>query len=110
MLFNNAGIGAPAVPLEDLPLDKWKEVVDTNLTGLVRVHPGSLQMMKAQTPQGGRIINNGSISAHTPRPLAAAYTSTKHAITGLTKQTALDGRQRSTSAAARSTSAMRRRR
>jgi len=92
VLFNNAGIGAPAMPIEDLPLDKWRAVVDTNLTGPFVCTQEAFRMMKAQTPRGGRIINNGSISAHTPRPMAAAYTSTKHAITGLTKQTALDGR------------------
>jgi NAD(P)-dependent dehydrogenase (short-subunit alcohol dehydrogenase family) len=92
VLFNNAGIGAPAVPIEDLPLDKWRAVVDTNLTGPFICTQEAFRIMKAQTPRGGRIINNGSISAHTPRPMAAAYTSTKHAITGLTKQTALDGR------------------
>jgi NAD(P)-dependent dehydrogenase (short-subunit alcohol dehydrogenase family) len=92
VLFNNAGIGAPAVPLEDLPLDKWRAVVDTNLTGPFLCTQEAFRMMKSQSPRGGRIINNGSISAHTPRPMAAAYTSTKHAITGLTKQTALDGR------------------
>ncbi len=92
VLFNNAGIGAPAVPIEDLPLDKWRAVVDTNLTGPFVCTQEAFRIMKAQTPRGGRIINNGSISAHTPRPMAAAYTSTKHAITGLTKQTALDGR------------------
>jgi NAD(P)-dependent dehydrogenase (short-subunit alcohol dehydrogenase family) len=93
VLFNNAGIGAPAVPLEDLPIETWKKVVDTNLTGPFVCTQEAFRMMKNQTPRGGRIINNGSISAHTPRPLAAAYTSTKHAISGLTKQTALDGRQ-----------------
>jgi NAD(P)-dependent dehydrogenase (short-subunit alcohol dehydrogenase family) len=93
VLFNNAGIGAPAVPLEDLPVETWKKVVDTNLTGPFLCTQEAFRMRKSQTPRGGRIINNGSISAHTPRPLAAAYTSTKHAITGLTKQTALDGRQ-----------------
>jgi NAD(P)-dependent dehydrogenase (short-subunit alcohol dehydrogenase family) len=92
VLFNNAGIGAPAVPIEDLPLDKWKAVVDTNLTGPFLCTQEAFRIMKNQTPRGGRIINNGSISAHTPRPMAAAYTSTKHAITGLTKQCALDGR------------------
>ncbi len=92
LLFNNAGIGAPAVAIEDLPLDKWRAVVDTNLTGPFVCTQEAFRIMKAQTPRGGRIINNGSISAHTPRPMAAAYTSTKHAITGLTKQTALDGR------------------
>jgi NAD(P)-dependent dehydrogenase (short-subunit alcohol dehydrogenase family) len=92
LLFNNAGIGAPAMPIEDLPLDKWKAVVDTNLTGLFLCTQEAIRMMKAQNPRGGRIINNGSISAHTPRPGAAAYTATKHAVTGLTKQTALDCR------------------
>jgi NAD(P)-dependent dehydrogenase (short-subunit alcohol dehydrogenase family) len=92
VLFNNAGMGAPAVPLEELPVETWKKVVDTNLTGPFVCTQEAFRMMKSQTPRGGRIINNGSISAHTPRPMAAAYTSTKHAITGLTKQTALDGR------------------
>jgi NAD(P)-dependent dehydrogenase (short-subunit alcohol dehydrogenase family) len=92
LLFNNAGIGAPAVPLEDLPLDKWQVVVATNLTGPFLCTQEAFRMFKSQNPRGGRIINNGSISAHTPRPMAAAYTATKHAITGLTKQTALDGR------------------
>ena len=93
VLFNNAGIGAPAVPMEDLPIETWKKVVDTNLTGPFVCTQEAIRIMKAQTPRGGRIINNGSISAHVPRPMAAAYTSTKHAITGLTKQTSLDGRQ-----------------
>jgi NAD(P)-dependent dehydrogenase (short-subunit alcohol dehydrogenase family) len=93
LLFNNAGIGAPAVPIEELPLDTWKKVVDTNLTGLFVCTQEAIKIMKAQgDPKGGRIINNGSISAHTPRPRAAAYTATKHAVTGLTKQTALDTR------------------
>ena len=92
VLFNNAGIGAPAMPLEDLPFEKWKAVVDTNLTGPFLCTQEAFRIMKNQTPRGGRIINNGSISAHTPRPQSVAYTSTKHAITGLTKQTALDGR------------------
>jgi NAD(P)-dependent dehydrogenase (short-subunit alcohol dehydrogenase family) len=92
LLFNNAGIGAPAMPLEDLPLDRWRAVVDTNLTGTFLCTQEAFRIMKNQSPRGGRIINNGSISAHTPRPMTAAYTSTKHAITGLTKQTALDGR------------------
>ena len=92
LLFNNAGIGAPAVPMEELPLETWKKVVDTNLTGLFVCTQEAIKIMKAQTPKGGRIVNNGSISAHTPRPRAAAYTATKHAVTGLTKQTALDGR------------------
>src|SRR5580658_6122730 len=92
LLFNNAGIGAPAMALEDLPLERWRAVVDTNLTGPFLCTQEAFRIMKAQSPRGGRIINNGSISAHTPRPMTAAYTSTKHAITGLTKQTALDGR------------------
>ena len=87
-----SGIGAPAVPLEDLPLERWRAVVDTNLTGTFLCTQEAFRIMKNQTPRGGRIINNGSISAHTPRPMTAAYTSTKHAVTGLTKQTALDGR------------------
>ena len=92
VLFNNAGIGAPPVPLEDLPYETWKQVVDTNLTGMFLCTQEAIRLMKEQNPRGGRIINNGSISAHTPRPGAAAYTATKHAVTGLTKQTALDCR------------------
>jgi NAD(P)-dependent dehydrogenase (short-subunit alcohol dehydrogenase family) len=92
LLFNNAGIGAPAVPLEDLPYEKWKACLDTNLTGPFICTQEAMKIMKAQSPRGGRIINNGSISAHTPRPFTVAYTATKHAITGLTKSTALDGR------------------
>src|SRR5262245_35984904 len=92
VLFNNAGIGAPATPIEDIPYDTWKRVVDINLTGMFLCTQEAIRLMKAQDPRGGRIINNGSISAHTPRPGAAAYTSTKHAVTGLTKQTALDCR------------------
>jgi NAD(P)-dependent dehydrogenase (short-subunit alcohol dehydrogenase family) len=92
VLFNNAGMGAPPVPIEDLPVEKWKEVVDTNLTASFICTQEAIRIMKGQTPRGGRIINNGSISAHTPRPFSIAYTSTKHAITGLTKSTALDGR------------------
>jgi NAD(P)-dependent dehydrogenase (short-subunit alcohol dehydrogenase family) len=92
VLFNNAGIGAPAVPMEELPYETWKKVVDTNLTGVFLCTQEAIRIMKGQIPRGGRIINNGSISAHTPRPRAAAYTATKHAITGLTKQTALDCR------------------
>jgi NAD(P)-dependent dehydrogenase (short-subunit alcohol dehydrogenase family) len=92
LLFNNAGIGAPAVPLEELPYETWKKVVDTNLTGVFLCTQEAIKIMKAQDPRGGRIINNGSISAHAPRPRAAAYTATKHAVTGLTKQTALDCR------------------
>jgi NAD(P)-dependent dehydrogenase (short-subunit alcohol dehydrogenase family) len=92
VLFNNAGIGAPAVPLEDLPFEAWKKVVDTNLTGMFLCTQEAIKIMKSQDPRGGRIINNGSISAHTPRPRAVAYTATKHAVTGLTKQTSLDCR------------------
>ncbi|RTL49140.1 MAG: SDR family oxidoreductase [Bradyrhizobiaceae bacterium] len=92
LLFNNAGIGAPAVPLEDLSLEKWKAVVDTNLTAPFLCTQHAFRIMKDQTPRGGRIINNGSISAHAPRPFTVSYTATKHAITGLTKSIALDGR------------------
>ena len=92
VLFNNAGIGAPPVPLEDLPYETWKQVVDTNLTGMFLCTQEAIKIMKAQDPRGGRIINNGSISAHTPRPRSVAYTATKHAVTGLTKSTALDCR------------------
>ena len=93
LLFNNAGIGAPPVPLEELPFEKWKAVVDTNLTGAFICTQEAIKIMRDQTPRGGRIINNGSISAHAPRPFSVAYTSTKHAITGLTKSTSLDGRK-----------------
>jgi NAD(P)-dependent dehydrogenase (short-subunit alcohol dehydrogenase family) len=92
VLFNNAGIGAPAMPLEDLPLETWRKVVDINLTGMFLCTQEAIKIMKSQAPRGGRIVNNGSISAHTPRPHAVAYTATKHAVTGLTKQTALDCR------------------
>lgn len=92
VLFNNAGTGAPPVPFEDLDLKAWKRVVDVNLTGPFLCTQGAFRIMKAQSPQGGRIINNGSISAHAPRPRSAAYTATKHAITGLTRSTSLDGR------------------
>ena len=92
VLFNNAGTGAPPLPMEDLSLAQWQAVVDTNLTGPFLCTQAALRIMKAQTPRGGRIINNGSISAHAPRPNSAPYTATKHAITGLTKATALDGR------------------
>jgi NAD(P)-dependent dehydrogenase (short-subunit alcohol dehydrogenase family) len=93
LLFNNAGIGAPAVPLEELPYEQWKAVVDTNLTGSFICTQEAFKIMKSQDPRGGRIINNGSISAYAPRPGSVAYTSTKHAITGLTKTTSLDGRK-----------------
>jgi len=93
VLFNNAGIGAPAVPLEDLPYETWQKVVATNLTGLFLCTQEAIRLMKSQDPRGGRIINNGSISAHAPRPNSVAYTSTKHAITGLTKCISLDGRK-----------------
>jgi NAD(P)-dependent dehydrogenase (short-subunit alcohol dehydrogenase family) len=93
VLFNNAGSGAPAIPLEDLTYEQWKTVVDVNLTGAFLCTQEAFRMMKSQAPMGGRIINNGSISATTPRPNSAPYTSTKHAISGLTKSTALDGRK-----------------
>jgi len=92
LLFNNAGTGAPPVPLEDLSVEAWKRVVDTNLTGAFLCTQAAFRLMKAQAPRGGRIINNGSISAHAPRPRSSAYTATKHAITGLTRATSLDGR------------------
>jgi NAD(P)-dependent dehydrogenase (short-subunit alcohol dehydrogenase family) len=93
VLFNNAGMGAPAVPLEELNYEKWQQVVDVNLTGMFLCTQEAIKIMKDQTPRGGRIINNGSISAHAPRPNSAPYTSTKHAVTGLTKTTSLDGRK-----------------
>ena len=93
LLFNNAGVSAPGVPLEDLGYEQWRTVVDTNLTGAFLCAQGAYRMMRDQDPQGGRIINNGSISAHTPRPDSVAYTATKHAVTGLTKSLALDGRR-----------------
>jgi NAD(P)-dependent dehydrogenase (short-subunit alcohol dehydrogenase family) len=92
VLFNNAGTGAPAVPMDELPWEKWKAVVDANLNGSFLCAQAAMALMKRQSPRGGRIINNGSISAHAPRPNTAAYTSTKHAITGLTKCISLDGR------------------
>jgi len=92
VLFNNAGTGARGVSIEDLTFEEWKRVVDVNLTGVFLCTQEAVRIMKRQTPQGGRIINNGSISAHAPRPNSAPYTATKHAITGLTKSTALDGR------------------
>jgi NAD(P)-dependent dehydrogenase (short-subunit alcohol dehydrogenase family) len=93
LLFNNAGVGAPAVPIEELPLEKWKQVVDTNLNGMFYCIQQAFKAMKSQSPMGGRIINNGSISSHAPRPFSIAYTATKHAVSGLTKSAALDGRQ-----------------
>jgi NAD(P)-dependent dehydrogenase (short-subunit alcohol dehydrogenase family) len=93
LLFNNAGVSAPPVPLEDLAPEQWKSVVDTNLSGAFFCTQEATKVMKGQQPRGGRIINNGSISAHSPRPNSAPYTATKHAITGLTKSTALDGRK-----------------
>jgi NAD(P)-dependent dehydrogenase (short-subunit alcohol dehydrogenase family) len=93
LLFNNAGTGAPPIPLEDLTVDQWHRVVAVNLTGAFLCTQAAFRLMKAQVPRGGRIINNGSISAQVPRPNSAPYTATKHAITGLTKSTALDGRE-----------------
>ena len=93
VLFNNAGVNAPGIPLEDLGYEQWKNVVDINLTGAFLCTQQAFRLMKDQDPRGGRIINNGSISAHAPRPNSAPYTSTKHAITGLTKSTSLDGRK-----------------
>ncbi len=93
LLFNNAGVAAPSKLLEDLTYEEWNDVVATNLTGAFLCTQEAFKLMKSQTPQGGRIINNGSISAHTPRPNSAPYTATKHAITGLTKSSALDGRK-----------------
>ncbi|HDZ57341.1 MAG TPA: SDR family oxidoreductase [Pseudomonas xinjiangensis] len=93
VLFNNAGTGAPPLPLEDLSFEQWKMVVDTNLTGAFLCTQQAFRIMKSQSPMGGRIINNGSISAHSPRPNSAPYTATKHAMTGLTKSTSLDGRK-----------------
>jgi NAD(P)-dependent dehydrogenase (short-subunit alcohol dehydrogenase family) len=93
LLFNNAGAGAPAVPLEELTVEQWRRVVDVNLTGPFLCTQAAFRVMKGQIPRGGRIVNNGSISAHAPRPNSAPYTATKHAITGLTKATALDGRK-----------------
>ena len=92
LLFNNAGIGAPPVPLEDLTYEQWKAVLDVNLTGSFLCTQEAFKIMKSQNPRGGRIINNGSISAHVPRPFSSPYTATKHAITGLTRSTSLDGR------------------
>jgi NAD(P)-dependent dehydrogenase (short-subunit alcohol dehydrogenase family) len=93
VLFNNAGVGAPGVNMEELTFEQWKNVVDINLTGVFLCTQEAIRIMKDQSPRGGRIINNGSISAHAPRPNSAPYTSTKHAVTGLTKSTSLDGRK-----------------
>ncbi len=92
VLFNNAGTGAPAIPMDELTFEQWKAVVDINLTGVFLCTQQAFRLMKNQSPRGGRIINNGSISAYAPRPFSAPYTATKHAITGLTKATSLDGR------------------
>ncbi len=93
LLFNNAGVNAPGVPLEELTVEQWRNVVDINLNGMFYCIQQAFRVMKDQNPQGGRIINNGSISAHAPRPNSIAYTSTKHAVTGLTKSASLDGRK-----------------
>lgn len=92
LLFNNAGVGAPGVPLEDVSFEQWRAVIDTNVTGAFLCIQEAFRLMKAQTPRGGRIINNGSVAAHVPRPFSAPYTASKHAITGLTRSAALDGR------------------
>ena len=92
VLINNAGVNAPAVPIDELPLEKWFSVLDTNVTGVFLCARAAFGLMRRQSPQGGRIINNGSISAHTPRPFTAPYTASKHAVTGLTKALSLDGR------------------
>jgi len=93
VLFNNAGRGAPAVPIDELPVETWRDVVDVNLTGMFLCAQAAIRLMKGQTPRGGRIINNGSISSHAPRPYSIAYTATKHAVTGLTKSISLDCRK-----------------
>ncbi len=92
VLFNNAGIGAPAVPMDELPFETWRKVIAINLSGVFLCTQAAFKLMREQQPQGGRIINNGSISAHTPRPFSAPYTASKHGVLGLTKSTALDGR------------------
>jgi NAD(P)-dependent dehydrogenase (short-subunit alcohol dehydrogenase family) len=92
LLFNNAGVNAPAVPMDELPLEKWFNVLNTNVTGVFLCARAAFGLMRRQSPQGGRIINNGSISAHTPRPFTAPYTASKHAVSGITKSLALDGR------------------
>ncbi len=93
VVFNNAGVNTPAVTLDDLDVEQWRNVIDTNLNGVFLCARGAFRLMRKQTPQGGRIINNGSISAHTPRPYSSAYTTSKHAVLGLTKSLALDGRE-----------------
>ena len=93
LLFNNAGVSGRAIPLEDMAYEQWKSIVDTNLTGTFLCTQGAFKIMKSQDPRGGRIINNGSISAHSPRPNSAPYTASKHGVTGLTKVTSLDGRK-----------------
>jgi NAD(P)-dependent dehydrogenase (short-subunit alcohol dehydrogenase family) len=93
LLFNNAGVSTPKMSMEDISYEQWRSVIDTNLTGVFLCSQQAIRMMKSQTPVGGRIINNGSISAHAPRPFSAPYTSTKHAMTGLTKSISLDGRE-----------------
>ena len=92
LLFNNAGVNAPAVPIDELPLDKWFSLLDTNVTGMFLCARAAFGLMRRQSPQGGRIVNNGSVSAHTPRPFTAPYTMSKHAVLGLTTSLALDGR------------------
>jgi len=92
LVFNNAGVNAPAVPVDELPLEKWFNAINTNVTGVFLCARSAFGLMRRQTPQGGRIINNGSVSAHTPRPFTAPYTASKHAVTGITKALALDGR------------------
>jgi NAD(P)-dependent dehydrogenase (short-subunit alcohol dehydrogenase family) len=93
VLFNNAGTGAPAMPLEDLPIERWRAVIDTNVTGVLLCTQAAFNLMKSQEPRGGRIINNGSIAAYVPRPHLIAYTASKHAVTGITKTAALEGRK-----------------
>lgn len=93
VIFNNAGVNTPAVTLDELDVEQWRTVIDTNLNGVFLCARGAFRLMRKQTPQGGRIINNGSISAHTPRPYSSAYTTSKHAVLGLTKSLALDGRE-----------------
>ena len=93
VLFNNAGVNAPAVSMDELPVDRWKDVIDTNVTGVYLCARAAFALMRRQQPQGGRIINNGSISAHAPRPFSCPYTASKHAVLGLTKTIALDGRE-----------------